>query len=87
MAPTEEGAKAEITKMWKTDHFASHIPDVATPTKIQLTEAYVPGCARNNIPEDKASELFDIMAEFAKYALTIRGIYCERYYSAVCVAA
>ena len=68
MASTEEEAKVEMTKMWKTDHFASRIPNVKTLQKIHLTEAYVPGCLRNGIPEDKASELFDIMAEFAKYA-------------------
>lgn len=31
-------------------------------------EALVPGCIKNDIPEDKAIVIWDKMAEFAKYA-------------------
>ncbi len=38
------------------------------PHGVSLDEAYIDGCARRGIPEDKAMQLYDIMVEFAKYA-------------------
>lgn len=65
---TKDAAQAEITALWKKNRFSDYAENVAKPLSITLTEAYVPGCKRNGIPEDKAEQLFDIMAEFAKYA-------------------
>lgn len=98
MADTKEGSKEEITKLWKENRFADYAADIGRLVSITLKEAYVPGCERNGIPVERAEQLFDIMAEFAKYAfnkshaavysvLTCHTAYFKYKYPAVLYAA
>lgn len=67
-AETKEDARKEIEALWKKNRFADYAKDIKKLNTITLKDAYIPGCQRNGIPVQKAEQLFDIMAEFAKYA-------------------
>jgi len=67
-ATTKEEAQQELTRIYKENKFADYVSNVQKVTSVKLKEAYIPGCKRNGISEKDSEKLFDIMAEFAKYA-------------------